>query len=107
MSKKPLHEVADIVRSKNAGPYRITFDILCKQKATYEHIRDSGAITAASVAEAYGLTPDDVSSFFVIDMANAIKITIKRARPQGALGEGDMYGCQHHVPLMNMLIPAP
>lgn len=40
-------------------------------------------------------------------MASAIKITIKRPRAQGASGEGDMYGCQQHVALMNMLIPVP
>lgn len=107
MAARPLREIADIVRSKNAGPYRITFDILCKARSNYETIRDSGAITPQSVAKAYGLSVSDISSFFEIDMANAIKITIKRPRAQGASGEGDMYGCQQHVPLMNMLIPVP
>ena len=105
MPARPLREIADIVRSKNAGPYRITFDILCKEKANYEVIRNSGAITAETVAKAYGLQVSDVSSFFQIEMANAIKITIRRPRAQGSAGEGDMYGCQQHVPLMNMLVP--
>ena len=105
MNPRPLKDLADIVRSKNAGPYRITFDILCREKANYELIRSSGAITAESVAAAYGLGISEISSFFEIDMANAIKITIKRTRAQGSAGEGDMYGCQQHVPLMNMLIP--
>lgn len=105
MSARPLREIADIVRSKNAGPYRITFDILCKERAKFELIRSSGAITPQSVAKAYGLSVADISSFFEIDMANAIKITIKRPRAQGSAGEGDMYGCQQHVPLMNMLVP--
>lgn len=105
MAARPLREIADIVRSKNAGPYRITFDILCKEKANYEVIRNSGAITPETVAKAYGLQVSDVSSFFQIEMANAIKITIRRPRAQGSAGEGDMYGCQQHVPLMNMLVP--
>ncbi|MGO4741009.1 DUF4387 domain-containing protein [Bosea sp. 2KB_26] len=105
MAARPLREIADIVRSKNAGPYRITFDILCREKANYETIRNSGAITPETVARAYGLAPSDISSFFEIDMANAIKITIRRPRAQGSAGEGDMYGCQQHVPLMNMLVP--
>lgn len=107
MTARPLREIADIVRSKNAGPYRITFDILCRERANYELIRDSGAITPATVARAYGLSDSDISSFFAIDQANAIKVTIRRPRAQGASGEGDMYGCQQHVPLMNMLVPAP
>lgn len=105
MTTRPLREIADIVRSKNAGPYRITFDILCKEKSKYELIRDSGAITAETVATAYGLPVSAISSFFAIDMANAIKITIKRPRAQAARGDGDIYGCQQHVPLMNMPIP--
>lgn len=105
MMTRRLRDIADIVRSKNAGPYRITLDILCKEKSNYELIRNSGAITPATVAAAYGLGVEDISSFFEIDMANAIKITLKRPRAQGAPGDGDMYGCQQHVPLMNMPVP--
>lgn len=105
MNTIPLKEIADIVRSKNAGPYRITFDIMFTEKAKYESVRDSGAITPESVAKAYGLDVGQVSSFFRIDMANAIKVTIARKKSQGSSGDGDMYGCQQHVPLMNILIP--
>lgn len=105
MNTRALKDLADIVRSKNAGPYRITFDILFKEKSGYEALRSSGAITPASVAKAYRIPVSEISSFFEIDMANAIKITIKRPRAQGSNGEGDMYGCQQHVPLMNIQIP--
>ncbi|WP_079211122.1 DUF4387 domain-containing protein [Brucella pituitosa] len=106
MSHQPLYQVADIVRSKNAGPYRITFDIIFTDKGRYQAVRDSGAITPQSVATAYGLDVAQISSFFKIDQAMAIKVTIKRPIAQGAAGDGDMYGCQHHVPLMNILVPA-
>ena len=106
MTSLPLYELADIVRSKNAGPYRITFDIMFTDRARYEAVRDSGAITAETVAAAYGLDVSQISSFFEIDQAMALKITIIRPRAQGAAGEGDMYGCQHHVPLMNIAVPA-
>lgn len=105
MKTLALKDLADIVRSKNAGPYRITFDILFKEKAAYESLRRSGAITPEAVAKAYRIPVSGVSSFFEIDMANAIKITITRPRAQGSSGEGDMYGCQQHVPLMNIQVP--
>jgi hypothetical protein len=105
MTVRPLKDIADIVRSKNAGPYRITFDILFKDKERYEAVRATGAINPAAVALAYGIEISQISSFFEIDMANAIKITIKRPRAQGSAGDGDMYGCQHHVPLMEMTVP--
>jgi hypothetical protein len=105
MASEALRNLADIVRSKNAGPYRITFDILFRDKARYEAVKATGAINADAVAAAYGLRSEDISSFFEIDMANAIKITIRRPRAQGSLGDGDMYGCQHHVPLMQLQVP--
>jgi hypothetical protein len=105
MTSRPLKELADIVRSKNAGPYRITFDVLFGDKERYEAVRATGAISAQSVAKAYGIDIAQISSFFEIDMANAMKITIVRPRAQGSAGDGDMYGCQHHVPLMNLQIP--
>lgn len=107
MTTRPLYQIADIVRSKNAGPYRITFDVIFKDRDRFEVVRDSGAITMESVAKAYGLDVSQISSFFVIDQAMAIKVTIVRPIAQGAAGDGDMYGCQHHVPLMNIGIPQP
>ncbi len=101
----PLSELADIIRSKNAGPYRITLDILFSDPARYRLVRDSGGVTRETVAAAYGLKPSDISSFFAVDMASAIKITLRRPRGQGNFGESDIYGCQQHVPLMGLGIP--
>ena len=39
MTSRPLKDLADIVRSKNAGPYRITFDVLFRDKDRYEAVR--------------------------------------------------------------------
>jgi Domain of unknown function (DUF4387) len=50
-----LCELADIIRSKNAGPFRITLDVLFGDPARYRAVRDSGAITRESVAAAYGI----------------------------------------------------
>ena len=96
-----LSEIASIVRSKNAGPFRVTLDILFSDAETYRRVCDSGAVTRESVAEAYGIPLDEVSSLFNVDMANAIKVTLRR-RAQGAFGERDMYGCQQHAPLLDL-----
>ena len=101
----PLADLADIVRSKNAGPFRITLDILFSDPARYRLVRDSGAVNRETVAEAYGIAPQEITSFFQVDMANAIKITLRRPRTQGAFGESDVYGCQQHVPLLGIMVP--
>jgi hypothetical protein len=100
-SSVPLSDLADIIRSKNAGPYRITLDILFSDPARYRMVRDSGAITRESVAAAYRIPAEEVTSLFTVDMASAIKVTLRR-QAQGAFGESDMYGCQQHVPLLNL-----
>lgn len=101
-----LSELASIIRSKNAGPYRVTLDILFTDPALYRRVRDSGAVTRDSVAAAYGIDAAEVSSIFNIDMANAIKVTLRR-KAQGAFGETDMYGCQQHVPLLSLPVTLP
>ncbi len=99
-----LSEIADIIRSKNAGPYRITFDIMFKDPKRYAQVRDSGSITRESVAKAFGIPVEDVTSFFDVDMANAIKATLRRPLTQSAFGESDVYGCQQHAPLLDLTV---
>ena len=101
---EPLSELADIIRSKNAGPFRITLDVLFGDEARYRLVRDSGALTRETVAEAYGIDPGEITSIFSVDMANAIKITLRRPRAQCAFGESDVYGCQQHVPLLDIAV---
>jgi hypothetical protein len=105
MTDKVLSELATIIRSKNAGPFRITFDILFSDPEKYKAVRDSGAVTKQSIARAYNIKADDIASLFHVDMANAIKVTLRRPRAQGAFGESDIYGCQQHVPLLSLAVP--
>ena len=102
-----LGNLAAIVRSKNAGPYRITFDVLFDQDENYQAVAESKALSAESVARAYRIEIGEVSSFFQIPVARAFKVTFIRPHAQCSEGETDVYGAQQHVPLMNMLIPIP
>jgi hypothetical protein len=99
---KRLRDFASIIRSKNAGPYRLTLDILFRDDALFRKVCASGAVTRESVARAYGIAPEQVSSLFVVPMGRAIKVTLHRALGQGDFGDSDMYGCQQHVPLMEL-----
>lgn len=103
----PLCDLAAIIRSKNAGPYRITLDILFSDPEAFETVRDSGAISRASVANAYGIAEEAISSIYEIEMARAFKITLYRPVAQGDSGESDLYGCQQHVPLLTLPVSAP
>lgn len=97
-----LRDLASIIRSKNAGPYRLTLDVLFRDEHRFQHVVQTGAVTRETVAHAYGIPPDQVTSIFVVPAGRAIKVTLRRPCGQGDFGETDMYGCQQHVPLMEL-----
>ena len=39
-----LSEIAEVIRSKNAGPFVVTFDIFFKDQADFEAVRGTGLI---------------------------------------------------------------
>jgi hypothetical protein len=98
-----LAELARLIRSKNAGPFELTFDIMFDDAATYERVKRSGAVTRDVVAACYGLAPKAVK-FFYCDSALAIKATIPRPYFQGDLRDSDGHGGQQYAPLMDIRI---
>ena len=101
-----LIELAKVVRSKNAGPFEITFDIMFDDRAKYERVKKAGVINAQAIAGLYGVRLDDVLVCRPYDPAVAFKITIRRPVGSGDIEDRDVYGCQQHVPLMAIEVPA-
>lgn len=100
-----LSELANTIRSKNAGVNQITFDIIFSDKAVYERVRKSGALSRAAIARLYNLPDERISDFVEFDVANAIKFTLFRTRPSGSPGDWDILGCQHYGPLLEVEVP--
>lgn len=103
----PLHELAAIVRSKNAGPYRLTIDVLFNDQRVFQFVRDVGALSPERVADAFGLSLCHVTNYVVYPAALAIKITFKRPVVAGSRADSDVYGCQQHSPLLSLTVPSP
>ncbi|MEK6710228.1 MAG: DUF4387 domain-containing protein [Nitrospinota bacterium] len=100
-----LYDLAEVLRSKNAGPLFITLDVLFPDEATYRRVAGSEALSPGAVAAFYGVRPEDVKIVY-FDAANAIKVTFPRVGPtSGAPGDRDVYGAQQHVPLLGLMIP--
>ncbi|MBI3045260.1 MAG: DUF4387 domain-containing protein [Betaproteobacteria bacterium] len=99
-----LARLAKLIRSKNAGPFELTFDIMFDDAAMYRRVKESGALTRDAVAKRYGLPPDRVK-FFFCDNALAIKASIPRPVFQGDLLDADGHGGQQYAPLMDIEIP--
>jgi len=101
----PIRELAEVIRSKNAGPYELTLDMIFKSTEIYEQVVASGAITPERIAELYSMPVDKVISFVEFAPAKAIKITLERPGVCGDVGDNDVYGAQQHAPLLLLKIP--
>jgi hypothetical protein len=99
-----LGDIAKACKSKNAGPFELTLDIMFGDLQTFEKVRATGVITPALIAKLYGVKESAVV-FTEYPPAFAWKATIERRIPSGAVGDTDVYGAQQHAPLLDVQIP--
>jgi len=105
MTTVPLVELAKTIRSKNAGVDQITFDIIFKNRESYELVKRSGVLTAETMSRLYAVPLARITAFVEFDPALAIKFTIRRDRPSGSPGERDVFGAQQYAPLFDLPVP--
>lgn len=107
MAASTLGELADVMRSKNAGPFQITIDLMFNDRATYDRVVKSGALSEKAIAPLYRVEPSLVR-IMPFDRVRAIKITIPRTtgeKGSGSAFDRDVYGAQQHGPLVDLAIP--
>lgn len=97
-----LIDVAEVIRSKNAGPYELTFDIIFKEWDMFEKICKAKVINKELIAKLYNIPVEKVINIIEFKPAKAIKSTIVRHISSGEPGETDVYGAQQHAPLLNL-----
>lgn len=100
-----LDRIAKVIRSKNAGPFEITFDVMFDDAQSYARVKRSGVIDSVRIASLYRIPPDAVLVCKPFDAALAFKITIRRPVASGDWLDTDVYGCQQHVPLTSIVVP--
>lgn len=90
-----------VLRSKNAGPFVFTLDIVFKAASDFEKLKRR--LTTSNIAEAYKVEVKDVESFDFFDPLLAAKITIKRRKTNGHPGDPDCYAMNQEEPLAGLL----
>ena len=98
-----IGDVAELVRSKNAGPFWQTLDIFLPDDETYERVAGSAAINEQVVADLYR-TPVETISIYRLPAIRVVKISFPRPVPQGGVLDRDMHAGQQHVPLAQIRI---
>ena len=103
MKQARLYDLAKVLRSKNAGPFELTLDVMFDDEETYQAVKGSGVIDAELICRLYRIPPEDVLHIVFFDAARAVKITIVRPVDSGGIGDTDIYGAQQHAPLIDVI----
>ena len=99
-----LKDLAKVIRSKNSGPFEITFDVIFEDDAAYRRVKQSGALNAAKIMQLYGVGEADIIVCMFFDPARAFKFTLRRNWAQGSVGERDTFGAQQYAPLLDIAV---
>ncbi|EED15790.1 conserved hypothetical protein [Talaromyces stipitatus ATCC 10500] len=102
-----LGSLASVLRSKNAGPYETTFDVMFPDQKTYDRVKESNVLTSETISSLYNIPPEEVLVSMWWEPALAFKATIKRPTVSASFGETDTHGSAQHAPLMYLQIPKP
>ncbi len=102
--KTTIADLAVLVRSKNAGPFWLTIDIMFDSEQSYRRVRDGDVVNRALVANLFRREPADI---IVVnhDAALAIKVSLPRPQSSGSKYDSDVYGGQQYAPLLALEVP--
>jgi hypothetical protein len=96
-----LADLAQVIRSKNAGPRRLTLDLMFTTDADYQRVAQSPSLSRENVGACYGVAASDVT-VIAYPAGRAIKIVLARPIMAGDPGDRDVYGAQQHAPLLEV-----
>lgn len=99
-----IKDLATVCKSKNAGPFELTIDVVFDNAEAYNRVKNSGVLCPKLFADLYKVKEQDVL-FTPYDAAFAFKATLPRLVPSGGIGDTDVYGAQQHAPVLNVRIP--
>ncbi len=98
-----LYDKASVIRSKNAGPFTLTIDLIFASLSDFNEVLESPAFSAKNIAELYHSKPEHVA-IHPFQKVLAIKVSMPRPLSSGSPGDCDVYGSQQHFPLADIVI---
>ena len=99
-----LYDCAKVIRSKNAGPFTLTIDLIFDSTAMFDQVATSAAFTEQAVSLLYQVPAEQIKIHPFASIL-AIKITMPRLfASSGSAFDRDVYGCQQHFPLAKLEI---
>lgn len=96
-----LGDTARLIRSKNAGPFYVTFDVMFDSRENYERACRSKALSVEAISRMYDV-PSQLVELYHYEPAWSIKFTLPRRIPSCDLGDTDTHACQQFAPLVDL-----
>jgi hypothetical protein len=103
---RTLADLAELVRSKNAGPFWITLDVFFASTADYDLVEASGVLTRDTIGKLYQVDPAIVQLYH-LPAIRVMKASFPRPVIQGSLADRDIHAGQQHIPLADLPVPEP
>ena len=100
-----LLDMAIVIRSKDAGINRLTFDIIFNSGENYEAALHSNVFARENVAKVLNVPLNRVVGTFFVDICNAIKISVDRPNISASMDERDVFGAQQQAAIEHLSIP--
>jgi hypothetical protein len=100
-----LLDMAVVIRSKDAGINRLTFDIIFTSGENYEAALRSNVFNKDNVAKLLRLPVERIVGTFFVDSCNAIKISVDRQNISASIDERDVFGAQQQATIEALSIP--
>jgi len=99
-------DVAELVRSKNAGPFWQTLDIFFSSADDYRAVAENPSLNPDAIACLYRVAPDNIHIYRLPNIP-AMKISFPRPTIQGDRHDRDMHAGQQHIPLSQLALQPP
>ena len=99
--RRTIGDIAEHVRSKNAGPFWQTLDIFLADDDGYQAVAAAPALDEATIGRLYGIDPATVA-IYRLPTIRVVKISFPRPTAQGGVDDRDMHAGQQHVPLAQL-----
>jgi hypothetical protein len=96
-------DLSELVRSKNAGPFWLTFEVFLRDAEAYRTATASGALNPEAIGKVYNVPAESVQIFELPDL-EVVKVSFPRTVSQGSTYDRDMHAGQQHVPLAGLRV---
>jgi len=96
-----VKDVCRHVRSKNAGPFWVTFDFFFSDQDAFDRYANLPQLQPAAIGKIFEVDAAMVKHFLVPDLL-VLKISCPRSQPQGGILDRDMHQGQQYVRLLDI-----